>query len=182
MTTKIAAQWNEIDIVFAGPDVANPFTDVDAWVIFTHASGQQLRRPVFWDGGTIYRTRFASTQPAGEWQWSVHAASPQHDFQPARGTVIAGPPIRDHPHRALARGFCPPFKSNLLHGRFARVSFIDAAGRALRGPRRCGLRRIARRRAQCRDTYDGSAGRMREDPLIPTSMGLEASTIFPAAD
>jgi hypothetical protein len=112
MTTKIAAQWHEIDIVFAGPDVANPFTDVDAWVIFTHASGQQLRRPVFWDGRTTYRTRFASTQSAGEWQWSVHAASPQHDFQPARGTVLAGPPIRDHPHRALARGFATPHLSN----------------------------------------------------------------------
>jgi hypothetical protein len=41
-----------------------------------------------------------------------HAASPQHDFQPARGTVIAGPPIRDHPHRALARGFATPHPSS----------------------------------------------------------------------
>jgi Domain of unknown function (DUF5060) len=62
MTTKIAAQWHEIDIAFAGPDVGNPYTDVDASVIFTHASGEQLRRPVFWDGGTTYRT--VSPQPS----------------------------------------------------------------------------------------------------------------------
>jgi Domain of unknown function (DUF5060)/Protein of unknown function (DUF4038) len=100
-----APQWCEIDIALAGPDAANPYTDVDAWVIFTHASGRQLRRPVFWDGGSTYRVRFASTQPEGEWQWSVHTATPDHDFQPAQGIVVAGPPIHDHPHRAIARGF-----------------------------------------------------------------------------
>jgi Protein of unknown function (DUF4038)/Domain of unknown function (DUF5060) len=100
-----APQWCEVDIPLTGPDVANPYTDADAWVIFTHASGRQLRRPVFWDGGTTYRVRFASTQPEDEWQWSVHTARPDHDFQPAHGVVVAGPPIQDHPHRAVARGF-----------------------------------------------------------------------------
>jgi hypothetical protein len=100
-----APQWCEVDIPLTGPDVANPYTDVDAWVIFTYASGRQLRRPVFWDGGTTYRVRFASTQPEGEWRWSVHTARPDHDLQPAHGMVVAGPPIQDHPHRAVARGF-----------------------------------------------------------------------------
>ena len=102
---ETAPQWCEVDIAFTGPDAANPYTDVDAWVIFTHDSGRQLRRPVFWDGGTSYRVRFASTQPEGEWRWSVHAARPDHDFKPAHGTLTAGPPIQDHPHRAVARGF-----------------------------------------------------------------------------
>jgi hypothetical protein len=102
---ELAPQWCEVNIPLTGPDVANPYTDVDAWVIFTHASGRQLRRPVFWDGGTTYRVRFASTQPEGEWRWSVHTARPDHDFHPAHGTVVAGPPIQDHPHRAVARGF-----------------------------------------------------------------------------
>ena len=95
----------EVEIAFIGPDAANPYTDVDAWVIFSHDSGRQLRRPVFWDGGTTYRVRFASTQPEGEWRWSIHTARPHHDFKPAHGTLIAGPPIQDHPHRAVARGF-----------------------------------------------------------------------------
>ena len=74
-------------------------------MIFTHDSGRQLRRPVFWDGGTTYRVRFASTQPEGEWQWSIHTDQADHDFTPASGTLLAGPPVQDHPHRALSRGF-----------------------------------------------------------------------------
>jgi hypothetical protein len=50
MEAQTAHQWREIEIAFAGPPAANPYTDVDAWVIFTHDSGRQLRRPVFWDG------------------------------------------------------------------------------------------------------------------------------------
>ena len=105
MQPQSAPQWREVEIAFAGPDAANPYTEVDAWVIFTHDSGRQLRRPVFWDGGTTYRVRFASTQPEGEWRWSVHADRPDHGFTPASGTLIAGPPVQDHPHRALSRGF-----------------------------------------------------------------------------
>jgi hypothetical protein len=105
MDTQNAPQWREVDIAFTGPAAANPYTDVDAWVIFTHDSGRQLRRPVYWDGGATYRVRFASTQPQGEWQWRVHTARPDHDFTPALGTLIAGPPAPDHPHRALTRGF-----------------------------------------------------------------------------
>ena len=104
--TQTAPQWREVDITFTGPDAANPYTDVEAWVIFTHDSGRQLRRPVFWDGGTTYRVRFASTQPEGEWQWSVHTARPDHDFRPASGTLIAGPPVQDHPHRAVDSRVC----------------------------------------------------------------------------
>ena len=105
MDSQTAPQWREVDIALTGPNTANPYTDVDAWVIFTHTGGQQLRRPVFWDGGTTYRVRFASTQLDGEWQWSIRAERPDHDFTPASGTLIAAPPVQDHLHRALARGF-----------------------------------------------------------------------------
>ena len=66
MQNETASQWREVDIALAGPDVANPYTDIDAWATFTHSSGRQIRRPVFWDGGTTYRVRFASNEPAGE--------------------------------------------------------------------------------------------------------------------
>ncbi len=45
MQNETASQWREVDIALAGPDVANPYTDIDAWVTFTHSSGRQLRRP-----------------------------------------------------------------------------------------------------------------------------------------
>jgi hypothetical protein len=105
MPKVTALQWREVDIAFDGPDAANPYTDVEAWVIFTHTTGRQLRRPVFWDGGSSYRVRFASTQPQGEWEWSVYTAEPDHEFGPAHGALIAGPPVQDHPHRASTRGF-----------------------------------------------------------------------------
>ena len=105
MTNELAPQWSEVDIAFTGPGVVNPYTDVDAWVIFTHTSGRQLRRPVFWDGETTYRVRFASTQSEGDWQWSVHSNRPDHDFRPAHGTLISTSPEQDHPHRARTRGF-----------------------------------------------------------------------------
>ena len=89
--TQTAAQWREV-VAFTGPDAANPYTDVDAWVIFTHDSGRQLRRPVFWDGGATYRVRFASTQPKGEWQWSIHTSRGDQDFTPASG-VARRPPV-----------------------------------------------------------------------------------------
>ena len=98
---ELASQWSEVDIAFTGPDAVNPYTDVDAWVIFAHTSGRQLRRPVFWDGGTTYRVRFASTQPEGDWQWRVHTNMPEHHFRPAQGTLSGSPPKQDHPHRAL---------------------------------------------------------------------------------
>ena len=105
MPDETAPQWCEVDIAFIGPDAANPYTDVDAWVIFSHESGRQLRRPLFWDGGTSYRVRFASSQAEGEWRWSIHTAKPHQDFKPANGTLTGGPPIQDHPHRAVSRGF-----------------------------------------------------------------------------
>ena len=43
MQTKNAPQWREIDLAFVGPSAANPYTEVDAWVIFSHESGRQLR-------------------------------------------------------------------------------------------------------------------------------------------
>ena len=65
METLTAPQWREVDIAFTGPRAANPYTDVDAWAIFTHDSGRQLRRPVFWDGETTYRVRLpARCSPA----------------------------------------------------------------------------------------------------------------------
>jgi hypothetical protein len=105
MEAQPAPQWCEVEMAFTGPDAGNAYTDVDAWVIFTHETGRQLRRPVFWDGGTTYRVRFASTQPEGEWRWSVQSDRSDDGIRPASGTLIADPPEEDHPHRAMRRGF-----------------------------------------------------------------------------
>jgi hypothetical protein len=124
MASQTAPQWSEIEIAFAGPSAANPYTDLDAWVIFTHSSGRQLRRSVFWDGGTTYRVRFASTQPEGEWQWNVHTDPPDHDLIPASGVLIAAPPLSRSSASSPGSGLCdgtPRWSKFLLCRRHTRV-------------------------------------------------------------
>ena len=103
--------------------------EVEAWVIFTHGNGRQLRRPIFWDGGPTYYVRFASTQAEGEWQWSVHTARPDHDFKPARGTLAAGRPSTSSPSSG-GSWFChrsPVWAQLLLRRRVACVLGFDTA-------------------------------------------------------
>ncbi len=47
----------------------NPFLDVDLYVDFTHeASGREMHRPAFWDGGSTWRVRFAPEEQ-GTWTY-----------------------------------------------------------------------------------------------------------------
>ena len=97
----MARQFSEIELAVTGPRVDNPYLEVDGWATFRHSGGDELRRPLFWDGGTTWRVRFASPRASGEWRWEVDGT---HDFPGAGGRLTAGPPLDDHPHRALTRG------------------------------------------------------------------------------
>jgi hypothetical protein len=103
--TVDAPQWQEVDIAVTGPQVANPYLEVDAWATFRHSDGDRLRRPVFWDGADTYRIRFASPKANGEWRWEIGEARPGHRFVPDAGVLAAGPAATGHPHRALTHGF-----------------------------------------------------------------------------
>jgi hypothetical protein len=62
--------WRQTEITLTGTrDYANPYTDVDVWAEFTHESGTVLRRPAFWDGGRVWKVRFASPHTDGRWTW-----------------------------------------------------------------------------------------------------------------
>lgn len=62
-------QWEPVEITFTSDrDYANAYTDVDASVQFTSASGASIARPAFWDGGRTWRVRFAPTSQ-GQWTW-----------------------------------------------------------------------------------------------------------------
>src|SRR6185437_16752000 len=84
-------QWRELEIAVDGPAAANPYCDVDAWATFRHSDGDELRRPLFWDGGTTYRMRFASPKSSGEWRWAIQASRPEHRFTVTSGAVTAVP-------------------------------------------------------------------------------------------
>jgi hypothetical protein len=97
----VARQWSEVELTVSGPAAENPYLDVDAWATFRHSGGDEVRRPLFWDGGTTWRVRFASPEPSGEWTWQVDAIG---DFPAAGGRLTAAPAPAAHPHRAVTRG------------------------------------------------------------------------------
>jgi hypothetical protein len=49
---------------------ANPYTDVELYVVFTDGdNGHTVRRPAFWDGGDVWRVRFAAPVVSERWTW-----------------------------------------------------------------------------------------------------------------
>ena len=85
-----APQWQEVELTFtATRPTANPYTGTDAWADFTHDDGTKLRRPMFWDGGSTFRVRFASTKPAGTWRWTTTDRAADPGLHNRTGTLTA---------------------------------------------------------------------------------------------
>ncbi|MBX3007062.1 MAG: DUF4038 domain-containing protein [Melioribacteraceae bacterium] len=63
--------WNQIEFVFES-DVCydNPFLDVDLFATFISEEGDIISRPAFWDGGNIWKVRFAPTK-IGKWNYKL---------------------------------------------------------------------------------------------------------------
>jgi hypothetical protein len=99
--TIVARQWSQIEIEVTGPEADNPYLEIDAWATFRHSRGRVVRRPLFWDGGTTWRLRFASPESSGEWRWEIDTAA---GFAADGGVLSAAPPLDEHPHPALTRG------------------------------------------------------------------------------
>ncbi len=77
----------EIDLTVHEP-VTQPYVAVSIEAVFTHDTGEQIRRPAFWNGGQNWRVRFASPRRAGHWRWTLRVegvASKQ--VTPAEGVV-----------------------------------------------------------------------------------------------
>ena len=59
--------WNVLEITFNAKTKVNGFCDAYVDVIFTHKeAGISLTMPAFWDGGYIWKVRFAPTI-IGQW-------------------------------------------------------------------------------------------------------------------
>src|SRR5262245_20637792 len=62
--------WREVELTLtAAHEYRNPYADVELWVELAHSSGVTMRRPAFWDGGRVWRVRFASPLAEGHWVW-----------------------------------------------------------------------------------------------------------------
>ena len=149
-----ASPWQEIELEFTlRVDVANPYTDVEAWVDFTHSDGQLIRRPAFWDGGAHWRCRFTSPLASGQWQWQAHAAVEEHQLDPRSGAFSVGPTVG--PARGLL-GLAPGGPDVGLGRRLAAGGGGGhRVGDALAGRR--GRRRAVRRGSAPEGVQRGSA-------------------------
>ena len=66
-------QWRVVELSFTSKkNYRNPFLAVDMWATFSGPDGMSIKRPAFWDGGNIWKVRFAPTQQ-GLWSYTTSA-------------------------------------------------------------------------------------------------------------
>lgn len=88
----IARQWEEIELHFeAEQGHEAPYVSVEAWTVFRHSNGLELRRPAFWDGGRNWRVRFTSPLDSGTWEWRSFANVSDAGLVGRSGSFEAGP-------------------------------------------------------------------------------------------
>ena len=69
-------QWTTHEIqLHAAQAYQNPYTDVDVWASFVNDNGDSLVRPAFWDGGAVWKVRFAPPDSARTWKWTSYASN-----------------------------------------------------------------------------------------------------------
>ncbi len=93
------AQWEEVEITLqAESEYDNPYTDVLLRAEFVHENGERLIRPGFWDGGNVWKVRFASTEPEGAWNWKTYSSDTLDTGLHGRtGTIRCVPYRGDNP-------------------------------------------------------------------------------------
>lgn len=91
-----------------------PYADLDVLADFAHDSGLALRRPAFWDGGNVWRLRFAPTL-GGRWSWrNMVTADNKRLAQTGKPGTLPNPRTQYH---SKSRGFWRMSlgKHNLVH-------------------------------------------------------------------
>jgi hypothetical protein len=86
-----APQWEEFTLNLESQSTySNPYTDVDAYVIFRHEEYGEVKRPAFWDGENSWKVRFASPVAAGYWNWeSISSNSDDKGLNGIKGSLLA---------------------------------------------------------------------------------------------
>jgi len=61
--------WEQTEITLTSQrSYTNAYTYIEVYVEFRHGTAKTIRRPAFWDGGNLWRVRFAAPE-AGVWVW-----------------------------------------------------------------------------------------------------------------
>lgn len=71
-----AEQWKTVEITLTSlKTYTNPVVDVDVTATFDGPQGAVITRPAFWDGGNVWKVRFAPTM-VGTWNYSTVSTDP----------------------------------------------------------------------------------------------------------
>lgn len=112
----LAHPWREVELTLtADRDYANPYTDLEVWADFTHDSGVTLRRPAFWDGGRVWKLRFASPLATGQWAWQSFCSVDDAGLAGRSGELMVAASAAEH--RFEQHGFwrMAPDGRSLIH-------------------------------------------------------------------
>ena len=81
--------WQAAELTFESKTVyIRPFYDVQLDVEFKQEGGKTLRIPAFWDGGTIFKVRFA-LPTEGKWSYKTICSDPINPSLNVYGEVVA---------------------------------------------------------------------------------------------
>ncbi|MDZ4721542.1 MAG: DUF5060 domain-containing protein [Roseiflexaceae bacterium] len=70
MPTQVIPKWSRFEVALISQQAyENPFQDADLKATFVSPSNQRVEVDGFWDGGNIWRIRFAPTE-LGSWEYS----------------------------------------------------------------------------------------------------------------
>ena len=111
-------QWQEIELSFDSQShPANDYTDTEAWVEFRHDGGDVIQRPMFFDGGNVFRVRFASPRKTGEWQWRSFGPDDDAGLDGRAGKLTATENRSSHPTPFDRHGFwsIPAGERQMIH-------------------------------------------------------------------
>lgn len=82
-----AKTWVAEEIVLVSAEAAESFLDKEINLTLTHEDGTTLTIPGFWDGGKIYRIRYALPK-AGVWNYAVTCSDVFDTMLQVEGTVL----------------------------------------------------------------------------------------------
>lgn len=87
MVHNQVAPWQEVELnLTSSRTYPNPYTSLEVWAEFTHTGGEVLLRPAFWDGGSMWKLRFAPPYE-GTWSWRSFANVDDRGLQGQQGAL-----------------------------------------------------------------------------------------------
>ena len=109
-------QWSTHEMtLYSENSFKNGYTDVEVWMQFVNDRGDSLVRPAFWDGGKVWKVRFAPPDSGRVWSWTSYASVSDEGLSGKQGTLRSV--TRKSSNQLLRRGLLrmSPGKRNVVH-------------------------------------------------------------------